>query len=747
MDIPQKIDRIIAGRKKLLPHIKGAMERAQKAKKAVDHLNFFRSGQIDSLPPELVEKLASISTDAFERQYGIIMARLESLLQRFSREEINISFVGRAGQGKSLVLQRISGLEGDVIPSADGSDCTGARSIISNSPGTETRAEITFYTEREFIDIVNNYLRAVLGPSAYQVGSVSAISNINMDDLKSRVRYDQVTETSLLLHLEKYVQHVQEIQDKLGSCVAISKNEIEFYVAQYNSKNTEQKYYTYLGVKQANILSSFPCSQCGKIVLVDTIGTGATSLGVEEEMLRTVKEDSDAVVLMMRPDALRPRVEAEDYQFIEKISRAVTPEYAKQMLFWLVNRVETGKAPNAAQIPEIMDQLKKQDLPVAQYLNVDCWRQDEVEDRLLIPVLEQLSSNLSNIDKMILSGANEQLAALEQAYHIISSRMERAIGASVNMDERRQFRHQIDRTIFSMTNQLRNLYLQREKEKELPFLPFKEAASVKLKNVLMNLPSKETIMRWLNDGTITQFNALEQLSNQLRLQIINDFLELNNTLHKITLDIKREVIHVLADEDKGKLGLLICPEGVDANAWLDALRNKLDENQFALIRSALQPLEEFDLRMENFLIYKVRCCLQPIDWSINDQPPQLFNKLDNKEALTDEIDSQLRYFLEDVHQKIENELLDFYVFPNTAIFAVLRDFHDRAAFARIEDGDTVVDQWRYLYEDMIPIIWEEEHIAYTASASRAEEWNTLTKSINECAVDGYFLIDIKEEAI
>ena len=154
------------------------------------------------------------------------------------------------------------------------------------------------------------------------------------------------------------------------------------------------------------------------------------------------------------------------------------------------------------------------------------------------------------------------------------------------------------------------------------------------------------------------------------------------------------------------------------------------------------PLEDFDLKMENFLIYKVRCCLKPIDWSINVQPPQLKNGLDRKEQLADEIESHLRDFLEDVHQGISDELEDFYSFPNTALFAVLRDFYDRAVCAQDSSGKSVKTEWQYLYEDKIPMVWAEEHNTYAAIAGRAEEWRILTEDVHSCAADGYFLIDM-----
>lgn len=52
MDIPQRIDKILEERKKLLPRIDHALERAEKAKSAVERLDAYRSMQNDM--PELV---------------------------------------------------------------------------------------------------------------------------------------------------------------------------------------------------------------------------------------------------------------------------------------------------------------------------------------------------------------------------------------------------------------------------------------------------------------------------------------------------------------------------------------------------------------------------------------------------------------------------------------------------------------------------------------------------------------------
>lgn len=734
MNIPQKIDEILAQRKKLLPNISAAIDRVKKARRAIDRLESYRSNETD-LPPELMRQLAGIMTSPFYEKETAVIYQLEQLQKRFSRDEISICLVGRARQGKSLLLQQISGLDNDVIPSSDGSFCTGTRSIITNFPNSDTVAEIDFYTEREYVDIVNVYIDDIFGPEAPHISSIKEISG-----LKAKLKQVPHNKPTSVEILTRYLDHAADFQGSFGSHITVPKHEIELYVAQYSHTDKNKRFYTYLGVKQANIHASFPCEQCGRIVLVDTIGTGDTSLGVEESMLDTAR-DSDAIVMMFRPDAMADVVYNEEYQQVMSIAHAVTPEYTKKMMFWLLNRVERiDKGPNASRIPTIISELKGYDFPVADYLNVDCSNREDVERKMLIPLLEHMSQNLSDIDSLILDRVNKLLRELEQAYHAISSKMEKAMGASVNMDERRHFASNIERKIGLVTNTLRDLFIEQEENKDIPSSPVSAAFEQKLNNISRFSPSQEAIMGWLNDGTITKLDAIGKLSNGLRLQIINDFLELNVPLHNLTLEMKKRVVQVLADQSCGNLGPVVNMELDDPEAWLIALRNKLDEAQFPLLRYALKILNDFDLRMENFLIYRVRRCLRPIDWDINKHAPDLASGFNDKEALANEIRAILDSALWDIRSDIQEEISGFESFPNTAIFAVLHDFHDRVAYAGNDDTKDVKTEWRYLYEDKIPLVWLEEHKAYSIAAGRAEEWTSLTEEISSYTSEGYFLI-------
>ena len=93
--------------------------------------------------PTLQQKIELADPSATILQLQKCLAECDRLEKRFNRETINISVVGRAGQGKSRLLQSISGVENDIIPADTGGDCTGAKSTIANAKG-ETYAHIKF---------------------------------------------------------------------------------------------------------------------------------------------------------------------------------------------------------------------------------------------------------------------------------------------------------------------------------------------------------------------------------------------------------------------------------------------------------------------------------------------------------------------------------------------------------------------------------------------------------------------------
>ena len=732
--ITERIDSIIAARAVSLAKITAAAETLNGCLESVRNFERLQSKIAQDaayqqlFKPEILERIKGISTAQFHMAFRNHQSALSRLKERFSRKELHISFIGRAGQGKSLVMQNISGLSGNVIPSAEGSDCTGAKSVITNDPAAaSTTAKIEFFSQAEMIAIVNTYLDNIFY-GAYKVGSVADIKNLPLAEMNRRLNFRQLKENALLNHLEKYVWHVGDFETLLGTTQIVAESDIEKYVAQYAADNHEQKYFMYLGVKSANIICKFPVADAGKIVLVDTIGIGATSLGTEEKMLDTVENDSDAIVFMFRPDPVRPRLSSDEINIIDAVSNRISPEYAKEMFFWILNRVNGGKGENAQFMPELKAQIAGLNSPVAQVLEVDCKSPDAVKSELLTPILNQLSNRGGEVDALLIGRLNERGEKLYDEYRAISDALDKILVGAANEDIKRALFPDIENTYrVKILNALRTLYKNNYYAIREHSCPAWEAASKQsLKYIFKSIPAKSKIISLLNDGTINPHNALEYCTDLMRIQIINRFMELDGTLEILVHETKSEVVHILADDDKGRLGKVFPLENHSPEDWIDGFIAKTEcAEKYPLLMKALTSLKNFNIDVQGFLIYEIRRNLDVIDFSLQSQPPEISTVFGENDHIADEIITWLRLYAEKLHDGIEVTLRKLNSVPNKARFAALKDFYDRATYAGRDESLDVQTQWRYLYEDWMSVIWADKYKAHFSTQRQIRDWDDM----------------------
>lgn len=751
-NITQKLDSIISARQNKLPLIEKAIENLEKCTKSIASIKHIKA-DLDSEnsrflgllgSPEAGAKIQNISLVKFEQLADVYKNKLIQLKGRFSREQLHISLVGSARQGKSLVIQNISGLDKSIIPSSDGSDCTGTKSIITNSNNDDVNAEITFYNENEMIDIVNKYLKEITHSESYNVYSTSSISSIPIKAIKEEIG-TKVDEQALATHLKNYIEHIDEIKGLLGKKITVPKEDIEKYVAQYKHDNFNEKYWYYLGVKTADIRCQFPYSEAGKIVLLDTIGIGTTSLGVESSMLDTVENDSDAIIFMFRPDPLGPRLSSTETDIINKISTRVSPEYAKEMLFWVINRVEEGKGRNIDHISAIREQIGEANFPVSEILEVNCIKQQDVEENLLTPVLNKMSSRIDYVDNLLLKKATVAGSELYDEFIKITNAFERGRISSISSDLKKGMFNDIQKTYKSLLNQLRDLYINKYGSlRNEPCIELKVASEETLNRMFTFIPKESELLELLNDGTINQHNALEICTNRIRLEVIDAFTELNRTLDILVSNMKKEVLNIFTNEQIGRLKLIEDDISNPEN-WIDRFVETINgESDYPIISSALKEFSLFKCSVQGFLIYEVRNNLDNIDFSLAKQTPKLINGLNDKEQLAKEIREKLLNEVEKVHNNVEIALNSLYKIPNRAMFAAIKDLYDRCSFEdRKSRSNIPVDhEWRYLYENWIPVIWKTQYQEKISAQSMAEEFNSVVDAIKECRNKSYFEINL-----
>ncbi|MBS4924721.1 MAG: hypothetical protein KHZ92_02040 [Ruminococcus bicirculans] len=758
ISIPQQIDEIIAKRKQRLDSLEATKRTIDDAAKSVSDFRAFQNrikNSPESFPMfkgdySIIERITEISTEEFSQLYADYSRELDRLTARLSRDSLNISFIGREGQGKSLVMKNISGLDNSVIPSSDGTSCTGAKSIITNVDSDSVTAEITFYTGDEIVGIINSYLHRLTNGKQHitkhwQIPEID-VNTIQAEAEESEEATDDVAE--MCDNLREYVEHYDKYKDDLDKVMSVEKDQIEMYVSHYSCNDPTKKYYKHLGVKLANIKARFPHSDVGRIVLVDTIGLGKTAIGVEDEMLKAVENDSDAIILITRPDAKRYSL-GPDWKLLKRIQERVSKAYTKEMLFWVMNRVEKGES-NVTGVNELINQIGKKDYAVAKALNVNCLSGDEVVNRLLIPVLKHLSARITEVDKHLIEKLNRLGEQLFEAFKGICTASDCALANSANDDIKRRFFKRINSTIKKgVLGQLRTLYLtEYEPRRDIPCEELMDAVEVKLNNILNCVPSKEQIIEFTEYGDANQVNVYESCTNLMRLSIIDDFTQLNDVLEKLVEEMKMQVLHIFADDEYGRLGTIIpLNKATSSDAWIDSFLEKIDgEKNYKFFAAALRKFQSYTINVQGFLIHEVRDQLDNIDISIpkkNGEPtvPQISAPMSDPDAVADDIYEWLRTYVENIHDNVEIALRDLYKTPNKSLFAAIKDLYDRITYTMVDNESKIAEEWRYLYEDWMALIWKDDYQKESALQSIAEEWNAVTGALSKLNSIEYFTIE------
>ncbi len=744
MNIPEKIESIITERNKHLPAIEKSLQNLEKANSIILRFEEYRKNISDSLNTDFSISLNNINLEDYKKQFQKTKEKLDLLYKRFSRKHINISFVGKAGQGKSLVMQKISGLSRKIIPSSNGPDCTGTKSIITNDDSDKVNAQITFYSEKELVQIINTYLEKILEVDFIPISSVNALKSLDINEIENKIN-SNADKLGMFKHLKDYIEKISEFEEYLGKKIIVSENEIEQYVAQYESTNPNNKYYKYLGVKEANIHCAFPFKECGKIVLVDTIGLGATTIGVQENMLETVKKDSDVILYMFRPDPLRPRLAQDDFNIINDIKNTVSVEYAKKLLFWVFNRVESGEGKNTNFIKdlrkEIENNINRDKLAVSETFNVNCSDNNDVKDNLLIPILQKMSGSLNDIDNLLLKEVNAEIQNLFNEFNKLTAKLKNSYSGMVSEDIKRRFTGNIKVVYSDWTNKLRDLWNDLANKRNTINKQLKAAIENKKENIYKFIPSEADILNGLNVGNYPPNTVYEGMADYLRVSIIEEFQTLDECLDKIVNDIKKKIIDILSVD--GKLNSFVETSTMKPNLWIEDLQNKIIDNKnFDKINKGLEALKAFSLSVKGSLIFIIRNSLDGLDpYYDYYQSPRL--DAGDKEMKAKSIHKTLEKKVLDFIKIIEDPCNEYLKLPNNAIFAVTRDFHDQMTYkGKPSDlNDLSVDrQWEYLYEDHIPEIWSEKYIEQAGLQKQNQDFEAILNIIKEVNNKESFLI-------
>lgn len=758
MDIKEKIQEIINHRKGLGTYVgKGHLDEVKKKKDfflrlihSVEKFKNFREVALQQITdqtgeyyimssenPMFEQCLEDASPNQVIEEAKNALSQIERLEKRFSRDTVNISVVGRARQGKSRLLQSISGLANEVIPASNGGDCTGAKSVITNHVG-ESYAHIKFYDELEMIEQIQKYMDAIgIHRKLTTLAQVPSLKS-DIEDFISTQSGVSGKKQSYFEHFRKYVDFYDEYKGYVGTTlVEKDLNQVRKYVAQYGVDM--QPTYAYLAVKEAEILTPYPYSDAGKIVLIDTIGLGDTSLGIRDKMIRTLREDSDAAILVRLPSANGDGIREEDDELYDLISEAMGAEALSKWLFLALNVCDELGNMNSGLAMEKAFKSRKLNFAFLQMLN--CGSQQDVEENLLKPILLYLSDNLSDVDNKMIASANKTFNRCWESYYSLCNKIDQlsnnSFSESLNSGGLFDELYSDDLALAQKLEQLTYKYKGHDKKCQV----IEDEVRKTIKKVVLLSPTEEEILAELQSGKLSAHVNIvyENFADHFRASISDQFEEINKSVvANIQEDFKSEIIHILRAEDGGKLNAI--PLALESNTpsdmeWMEAFINQ-KLNDFPLVKEAFESVLTYRLNIEGYLECKVNKCLECLDPEEKGQFSQLdFSSDTTKEEEAEKIEQALLSSINQLAGCLVNEIQDVLKLPYSSFYARIRKFRERIIYSKKGEREL-----KNMYREYATSIWKDKFAAIAKKQGALSEINELKETLAANRTKSLFLI-------
>lgn len=344
-----EVDDILANRRKVLEKVQKEGEKLEELRSVCNKIE------------DLLEEYPEQEFKGKFAEYGQYRKILDDLLEankkterRLSRKTVNIGVAGGARVGKSTLLQTLTGLTDDQIPSGSGAPVTAVRSQIFNQEaGAPSFARIEFYDETDFIENrIKPLMKNHAGFSAYlekkgiksDVFSMKEFLGFSFDsqcdgndsDLEGK---DEINiRLGKLLKIKKYYDSYKDSIGQ-GQKTVHDMSSLRQYVAY--PKDEESEPHTYLAVRNVEIHCHFPSLDGVKIQLVDLPGFGEVG-GVDEIQLQGLDSEIDHAIQLLCPDSDATSYLGQSFTKItgslEKIQKEVKGEDRSNLFTCLVNQ-------------------------------------------------------------------------------------------------------------------------------------------------------------------------------------------------------------------------------------------------------------------------------------------------------------------------------------------------------------------------------------------------------------------------
>ena len=333
---------------------------------------------------------------------------LNALSKRFRRKTLDIGVVGKARQGKSTLIQNLTGLGEDIILTGNEDHHTGAVVKFVHQPNVDpahASADVEFYAKDKF-------LTQVLLPYYEEF----AMSEQCPKTLDAFFAGKDISESDVPSHAVEHVSFINQLRRKLQQHVGlfgetedgISAERINEFTAKCKPTNKKEKQSLWAMVESAKVGCSFPFlprEQRVNISISDTPGFGDRKVlkTADEKIKENLSDNIDAVlwVTAIFDDNDSGGISREEIDFYNKLDAAIGEIELNKWLYYIVNHKQHtaqnlidqhyGQVNNEAICPTFKGVMP---------YKVNCSDVSEVE-RMFLSVLNLIKERLPKLDKTL----------------------------------------------------------------------------------------------------------------------------------------------------------------------------------------------------------------------------------------------------------------------------------------------------------------------------------------------------------
>lgn len=739
MDVTTRITNIIEKRKPLaqrIERVEGNLKTLSTALyKLEEHRNYFSNQVSDSA---VTDKLTEIEFSNIQLAIASELKALTKLKNRFSRDTLNIGVIGLARQGKSRLLQSLTGLSAAEIPDGDRQHCTGVRSTIYHNPNVDTYGEVRFHTERSFLDeiIAPYYEKLHLGAKPL---TVEEFANKPLPLLPQNIP-GYAEPGAMYEHLKRYHSQFSQYRHLLRetSPRTIQKHQIREYVAQ-DTIDGERSLCNYLAVKEVKINCKFPNADVGKIALVDMPGLGDTGLGDEDRLIKALGKDIDFVLFVRMPKSTGDYWSKQDVKLYDTSRSALVELPINLWSFLVLNQTnsESNKGNNLKNCQDLLETIEEKHITVEKSLITNCANSQEA-GQLLDTLLDYLTKNIDTLDQKYASACQKPLFEIYESINAILSKSKIVLPKDSEDDYIET--EEIFSELFGnndsgwwkdITLGLQELRMQLWYQRQVPDEELYEGVIAAIESCEQDkgILSSENILQEINNRIMisSAFRAYPDYQDELRVLISHRFLSLDENLKRVVELVKNQVVNVL--KSQGKLCSLSQSEGSD---FFAEIANTIPK-RLANLKVGFEILANFHLSYRGLILPRIR---QHLDGLTNISPMtgqfgQLLGQSDktlgvSKDTTAEDILTALEIDYDKAIYTIKPALEELLCEPNEAVYAMVEEFIDNV----IRQKD-IQKEWRNFLRGIRGKIWADIFDKKEQDRQMREEW---MKAINQVIV-------------